>query len=79
MNGKRGQRSAHVAPDTLVFRRHCGQKLHEGVNEYGTPRDLPALKRRLANQTRRDAIKRRRDVLQADAVQLLLEKYLPPA
>ena len=33
--------------------------------------------RKLANQTGREALKRRRDVLQADAVQTLLDKYLP--
>lgn len=43
------------------------------------PATFVAFKRWLADQTGREAIKRRRDVLQADAVQLLLEKYLPPA
>ena len=31
----------------------------------------------MAGQPDRDALKRRRDVLQADAVQVLLEQYLP--
>ncbi|MES2280257.1 MAG: GSU2403 family nucleotidyltransferase fold protein [Pseudomonadota bacterium] len=43
------------------------------------PATFVAFKRWLANQTGREAIKRRRDVLQADAVRLLLEKYLLPA
>jgi hypothetical protein len=31
----------------------------------------------MAGQPDRDPLKRRRDVLQADAVQVLLEQYLP--
>ena len=41
------------------------------------PATFVAFKRWLAGQADRDALKRRRDVLQADAVQELLEKYLP--
>lgn len=41
------------------------------------PAKFVAFKRWLANQTGREAHKRRRDVLQADAVQTLLDKYLP--
>lgn len=41
------------------------------------PATLVAFKRWLAGQADRDALKRRRDVLQADAVQMLLEQYLP--
>jgi Nucleotidyltransferase len=41
------------------------------------PATLVAFKRWLATQTEREAMKRRRDALQADAVQELLEKYLP--
>ena len=41
------------------------------------PATFVAFKRWLANQTGREALKRRRDVLQADAVQTLLDKYLP--
>ena len=41
------------------------------------PATFVAFKRWLANQSDRDPLKRRRDVLQADAVQELLEKYLP--
>lgn len=41
------------------------------------PATFVAFKRWLANQADRDALKRRRDVLQADAVHELLEKYLP--
>lgn len=41
------------------------------------PATFVAFKRWLANQANRDALKRRRDVLQADAVHELLEKYLP--
>jgi len=41
------------------------------------PATFVAFKRWLANQTDRDALKRRRDVLQADAVQQLLDTYLP--
>lgn len=42
------------------------------------PATFVTFKRWLADQTGREAIKRRRDVLQADAVQTLLDKYLPP-
>ncbi|MDO9198399.1 GSU2403 family nucleotidyltransferase fold protein [Rhodoferax sp.] len=41
------------------------------------PATFVAFKRWLSTQTEREAMKRRRDVLQADAVQELLEKYLP--
>lgn len=41
------------------------------------PATFVAFKRWMANQTGREALKRRRDVLQADAVQTLLDKYLP--
>lgn len=41
------------------------------------PATFVAFKRWMATQTGREAIKRRRDVLQADAVQELLEEYLP--
>lgn len=41
------------------------------------PATFVAFKRWLARQTEREALKRRRDVLQADAVQALIEKYLP--
>ena len=41
------------------------------------PATFVAFKRWLANQAERDALKRRRDVLQADAVQVLLDTYLP--
>jgi hypothetical protein len=41
------------------------------------PATFVAFKHWLANQTDRDALKRRRDVLQADAVQQLLDTYLP--
>lgn len=41
------------------------------------PATFVALKRWMANQPDREALKRRRDVLQADAVQELLDKYLP--
>jgi hypothetical protein len=41
------------------------------------PATFVAFKRWLANQPDREALKRRRDVLQADAVQTLLDKYLP--
>jgi hypothetical protein len=40
------------------------------------PATFVAFKRWMANQPDREAIKRRRDVLQADAVQQLLDKYL---
>ncbi len=40
------------------------------------PATFAAFKRWLAGQTDRDPLKRRRDVLQADAVQVLLEQYL---
>lgn len=40
------------------------------------PATFVAFKRWLANQTDREALKRRRDVLQADAVQTLLDTYL---
>ncbi len=42
------------------------------------PVTFVAFKRWLADQPEREAIKRQRDGLQADAVQELLEKYLPP-
>lgn len=42
------------------------------------PATFVAFKRWMANQRDREALKRRRDVLQADAVQELLDKYLPP-
>jgi hypothetical protein len=41
------------------------------------PATFVAFKRWMATQTEREAMKRRRDALQADAVQELLEKYLP--
>ena len=41
------------------------------------PATFVAFKRWLANQPDREALKRRRDVLQADAVQMLLDAYLP--
>ena len=41
------------------------------------PARFAAFKRWLSVQTEREAIKRHRDVLQAEAVQELLEKYLP--
>lgn len=41
------------------------------------PATMVAFKRWMAAQPDRDALKRRRDVLQADAVQALLEQYLP--
>lgn len=41
------------------------------------PATFVAFKRWLAGQVDRDPLKRRRDVLQADAVQELLEQYLP--
>lgn len=41
------------------------------------PATFVAFKRWLAKQTEREALKRRRDVLQADTVQALMEKYLP--
>ena len=41
------------------------------------PATFVAFKRWMANQPDREALKRRRDVLQADAVQELLDKYLP--
>jgi hypothetical protein len=41
------------------------------------PATFVAFKRWLANQSDREALKRRRDVLQADAVQTLPDKYLP--
>ena len=41
------------------------------------PATLMAFKRWMAGQADRDALKRRRDLLQADAVQVLLEQYLP--
>ena len=41
------------------------------------PTTFVAFKRWLGNQAEREALKRRRDVLQADAVQTLLDKYLP--
>jgi hypothetical protein len=43
------------------------------------PATFVAFKRWLANQPEREALKRRRDVLQADAVHELLERYLPQA
>jgi hypothetical protein len=41
------------------------------------PATFVAFKRWLAAQPDREALKRRRDVLQADAVQTLLDGYLP--
>ncbi|MGP1683741.1 MAG: GSU2403 family nucleotidyltransferase fold protein [Giesbergeria sp.] len=41
------------------------------------PATFVAFKRWMANQPDREALKRRRDVLQADAVQTLLDTYLP--
>jgi hypothetical protein len=41
------------------------------------PATFVAFKRWLASQTEREALKRRRDVLQADAVQTLVDQYLP--
>jgi hypothetical protein len=43
------------------------------------PATFVAFKRWMANQADREALKRRRDVLQADAVQTLLDTYLPQA
>ena len=42
------------------------------------PATFVSFKRWLASQPGRDPLKRRRDMLQADAVQELLEQYLPP-
>jgi hypothetical protein len=42
------------------------------------PATFIAFKRWMAKQPDREALKRRRDVLQADAVQELLDRYLPP-
>ncbi len=42
------------------------------------PATFVAFKRWMAGQADRDPLKRRRDLLQADAVQMLLEQYLPP-
>lgn len=42
------------------------------------PATFVSFKRWLARQAGRDPLKRRRDVLQADAVEVLLEQYLPP-
>ena len=41
------------------------------------PATFVAFKRWMADQTGREALKRRRDALQADAVQTLMETYLP--
>jgi hypothetical protein len=41
------------------------------------PATFVAFKRWMANQPDREALKRRRDVLQADTVQTLVDKYLP--
>lgn len=41
------------------------------------PTAYVAFKRWLAEQPEREALKRRRDALQADAVQTLLDDYLP--
>ena len=41
------------------------------------PATFVAFKRWLANQAGREALKRRRDALQADAVQILIDQYLP--
>jgi ribosomal protein S5 len=41
------------------------------------PATFVAFKRWMSTQTEREAIKRRRDALQADAVQELVVKYLP--
>ena len=41
------------------------------------PATFVAFKRWMANQIEREALKRRRDVLQAEAVQTLLDEYLP--
>ena len=43
------------------------------------PTTFVTFKRWMANQPDREALKRRRDVLQADAVQTLLDTYLPQA
>jgi hypothetical protein len=43
------------------------------------PATFVAFKRWMAKQPDRDALKRRRDVLQADAVQDLMDRYLPQA
>ncbi|MGB4118276.1 MAG: GSU2403 family nucleotidyltransferase fold protein [Polaromonas sp.] len=42
------------------------------------PATFITFKRWLASQPEREALKRRRDALQADAVQALVEQYLPP-
>jgi len=43
------------------------------------PQTFVAFKRWMANQADREALKRRRDLLQADTVQTLLDTYLPQA
>lgn len=43
------------------------------------PLSFVSFKRWLGQQPEREALKRRRDLLQADAVQELLDRYLPPA
>ena len=62
----------------MLARRRRGQQRHDGMHEHGVhPATFVAFKRWLANQAEREALKRRRDVLQADAVEALLEQYLP--
>ena len=41
------------------------------------PATFVGFKRWMAGQADRDPLKRRRDVLQADAVQVLVDQYLP--
>jgi ribosomal protein S5 len=41
------------------------------------PATFVAFKRWMSTQTEREAMKRRRDALQAHAVQVLMEEYLP--
>ena len=42
------------------------------------PATFVAFKRGMSTQPDREAMKRRRDALQADAVQALMDDYLPP-
>jgi len=53
-----------------------GDQRHHGAHATVAPTTFVTFKRWLAGQRDRDAPKRRRDELQADAVQRLVDEYL---
>jgi hypothetical protein len=62
--------AADILPAQVAIKLNQGKAIHVHAAAF------VAFKHRMASQPGREALKRRRDVLQADAVQQLLDKYL---